>query len=224
MKAVVKDVMSTHPVSVLESSPVKEIAAMLREFRVSGFPVLDDEGKVIGVVSEADLLAKQALAGGPGGIRKAVIGWLGGRELRKAAGITAGDLMTSPAVTVTEDDTISHAARLMYRRGFKRLPVIDTAGRLTGIISRTDVLAVFERPDEEIRSEIIGQVIPRLSEPSWYSAVVKNGVVTLEGTPETIPIGREVLRQVRHVHGVVAVHDHLVYPQRLVPVAPGPYF
>jgi osmotically-inducible protein OsmY len=67
-------------------------------------------------------------------------------------------------------------------------------------------------------------VIPRLSEPSWYSAVVKNGIVTLEGTPETIPIGREVVARVRHVDGVVAVHDRLVYPQPPVPASPGPYF
>jgi CBS domain-containing protein len=224
MKAVVKDVMSTHPVTVLRSSPVKEMAAMLREFRVSGFPVLDDDGKVIGVVSEADLLAKEALAGGTGGIRKVIAGRRGGRQLSKAKGATAGDLMTSPAVTVSEDDTISRAARLMYRRGLKRLPVVDAAGRPTGIISRADVLAVFDRSDEEIRSEIISQVIPRLSEPSWYSAVVKNGIVTLEGTPETIPIGREVVARVRHVDGVVAVHDRLVYPQPPVPASPGPYF
>jgi CBS domain-containing protein len=112
----------------------------------------------------------------------------------------------------------------MYRRGLKRLPVVDAAGRPTGIISRADVLAVFDRSDEEIRSEIISQVIPRLSEPSWYSAVVKNGIVTLEGTPETIPIGREVVARVRHVDGVVAVHDRLVYPQPPVPASPGPYF
>lgn len=197
---------------------------MLREFRVSGFPVLDDKGKVIGVVSAADLLAKEALAGGPRRIRRVVTGRRGGRELRKAAGITAGDLMTSPAVTVTEDDTISHAARLMYRRGLKRLPVVGAGGRAAGVISRTDVLAVFDRPDAEIRSEVIGQVIPRLSEPSWYSVMVKSGIVTMEGTPETIAIGREVLRQVRHVDGVVAVHDHLAYPQPPVPMAPGPYF
>jgi len=146
------------------------------------------------------------------------------RALRKAAGVTAGDLMTSPAVTVGADDTVERAARLMYTRGLKRLPVVDATGRLTGIISRTDVLAVFDRPDEEIRIEITGQVIPRLSEPSWYAVRVKDGVVTLEGTPETTSIGRQVLGQVRHVQGVVAVQDRLAYPLPPVPAAPGPYF
>jgi hypothetical protein len=131
--------------------------------------------------------------------------------------------MTSPAVTVGADDTVERAARLMYTRGLKRLLVVDAAGRLAGIISRTDVLAVFDRPDEEIRLEITGQVIPRLSEPSWYSVRVKDGIVTLEGSPETISVGHKVLDQVRHVQGVVAVQDRLVYPPRPVPAAPGPY-
>src|SRR5712691_6329584 len=114
MKAVVKDVMSTHPISVRKTSPFKEMAARLREFRVSAFPVLDEDGKVIGVVSEADMLAKEALDGGHAGMRGMVTGILHRKEQAKAEGITAGDLMTSPAVTVAPDDTVEHAARLMY--------------------------------------------------------------------------------------------------------------
>jgi hypothetical protein len=83
---------------------------------------------------------------------------------------------------------------------------------------------VFDRPDEEIRLEITDQVIPRLSEPSWYWVPVKDGIVTLEGTPETISIGHEVLDQVGHVQGVVAVRDRLVYPVTPLPATPGPYF
>ena len=81
------------------------------------------------------------------------------------------------------------------------------------------MLAVFDRSDEEIREEIISEVIPRLSEPSWYSVMVKNGIVTVEGTPETVPIGREVLARIRHVQGVVAVRDHLPAALRHRPVA-----
>jgi len=224
MKAVVRDVMSAHPISVRKTASFKEIAARLREYRVSAFPVLEYDGTIIGVVSEADLLAKEALDVGQHGVRGLITGIVRRRALRKAAGVTAGDLMTSPAVTVGADDTVERAARLMYTRGLKRLPVVDATGRLTGIISRTDVLAVFDRPDEEIRIEITGQVIPRLSEPSWYVVRVKDGIVTLEGTPETISIGRQVLAQVRHVQGVVAVQDRLTYPLPPVPAAPGPYF
>ena len=118
--------------------------------------------------------------------------------------------MTSPAVTITPDDTVEHAARLMRDRKVKRLPVVDTGGRLAGIISRTDVLAVFDRTDEEIRVEIMSQVISGRSEPSQYSVIVKDGVVRLEGTPETVAVGHDVVRA-RHVQGVVAVRDHLVY-------------
>ncbi len=181
--------MTTDPVPARKTSSFKELAARLREFRVSAFPILDDDGKVIGVVSEADMLARQALDGGRDGIWGVITRTLHRKELQKAGGITAGDLMTSPAVTVAPDDTVEHAARLMYTRGLKRLPVVDAAGRLAGIISRTDALTVFDRPDEEIRLEIISQVIPALSEPSWYSVSVKDGVVTLEGTPETSPSG-----------------------------------
>jgi CBS domain-containing protein len=224
MEAVVRDVMSPHPISVRKTASFKEMAAGLRACRVSAFPVLDDEGKVIGVVSEADMLVKEALDGGRRGVPGLIAGLVRRKGFRKAAGVTAGDLMTSPAVTVGADDTVKQAARLMYTHGLKRLPVADAAGRLIGIVSRTDVLAVFDRPDEEIRLEITGQVIPRLSEPSWYWVRVKDGIVTLEGTPETVAIGREVLSQVRRVQGVVAVRDRLSYPLPPVPATPGPYF
>ena len=219
MRTIVKDVMSADPVSVRESLSFKELAARIRESGVSALPVLDAVGRVIGVVSESDLLAKEALLCTPQGL---ITGIAHRRDRRKAAGVTARDLMTSPAVTVAPDDTIERAARLMYDRGFERLPVVDAVGQLLGAVSRADALAVFDRPDEEIRLEIIGQVIPRLSEPSWYSVIVRDGIVTLEGTPETISIGHDILAKVRRVPGVVAVRDRLVYPVPLI-VAPGPY-
>jgi len=223
MTAVVKDVMSTHPISVSETSSFKEIAAGLREFRVSAFPVLDADGTVIGVVSEADLLPKEALDDRRG-VRGTITGLMRRTDQAKAEGVTAADLMTTPAVTVTPDDTVGHAARLMYSRKVKRLPVVDEGGHLVGIVSRTDILAVFDRTDEEIRVQIMTEVIPGHAEPTWYSVLVKDGVVTLEGTPETVPIGHDIVRQARHVQGVVAVRDRLVYPVPPVPSRPGPYF
>jgi CBS domain-containing protein len=219
----VRDVMSADPVAVRQGTTFKEIAGMLREFRVSAFPVVDDDRRVVGVVSEADMLAGEALAGEHRAGR--VIAGIAHRRVPgEAAGTTAGELMTSPAVTVTADDTVTRAIRLMYRRGLKRLPVVDADGRLTGIVSRTDILAVFDRPDEEIRTEIVNAVIPRFSEPTSYSVIVKNGIVTLEGMPETIAIGRDVLAHVRHVQGVVAVRDRLATPPPEVRVTLGPYF
>ena len=224
MRAVVRDVMSTRPVWVSETSSFREMAAKLREFRVSAFPVLDAEGKVTGVVSEADLLLKQALQDESGGVRATFAGLVHHAARVKAEGVTAADLMTSPAVTVAPDATVEQAARLMHDRKVKRLPVVDAGGRLAGIVSRADVLAVFDRTDTEIREEIMSQVIPGRTEPSQYSIVVRDGVVILEGTPETRAVGHDLVRRIRHVQGVVAVRDRMVYPVPPVPSAPGPYF
>jgi len=213
----VKDVMSALPVSVSKTASFREIVAKLRECRVSAFPVLDADGRVIGVVSEADLLVKEAMADEPNVVWGLLAGLAHHTARAKAGGVTAADLMTSPAVTIGPDETVEHAARLMYDRKVKRLPVVDPAGRPIGIISRTDVLAVFDRSDAEIREEIMSQVITGRSEPSWYSVIVQDGVVTLEGTPETAAIGRDLVRRARHVQGVVAVRDRLVYPVPPVP-------
>jgi CBS domain-containing protein len=220
----VRDVMSSRPISVHKDSLFKELAVRFRALQVGAFAVVDNDGKVIGVVSDADMLLKEALNGAVGGGHGPVIGMLHRKAREKAQGITAGDLMTSPAVIVRPDDAVEHAARLMCDRRLRQLPVVDAAGRLAGMITRTDVLAVFDRPDDDVRTEIISQVIPALSEPSWYSVMVDDGIVTLEGTPETISIGHEVLTRVRHVQGVVAVRDRLVYPPPPVAAAPGPYF
>jgi len=134
--------------------------------------------------------------------------------------------MTSPAVTVQPDDPIEHAARLMYARRVKRLPVTNAAGRLVGIISRADVLAVYSRPDEEIREEICDEVILNefLTDSARFTVTVRDGIVTLEGTPETAPLGRNIVGRVRHVQGVVAVRDRLGYPQTERPASSAPLF
>jgi CBS domain-containing protein len=221
MKTAVKNVMTTRVVSVRKDTSFKEMATALRENRVSAFPVTDDDGKVIGVVSEADLLTKQALDGGYDGMPGMITGLLRHKEQGKARGITAGDLMTGPAVTVVPEDTVEDAARLMGKRKVKRLPVIDADGRLAGIISRADVLSVFDRPDTEIRKEITGNVIQDefLVDPDTFTVTVKDGVVTLTGLPETNEVGREIMHRVRHVQGVVAVRDRLSYPP---PESPDP--
>ena len=133
---------------------------MLRSRRISAFPVLDDAGRVIGVVSEGDLIVKAAVQAGGTSLLAALRHV---REDAKAAGLTAGDLMTEPAVTIGPDAPVEEAARLMYDRRVKRLPVVDLGGRLLGIISRVDLLAVYSRLDEEIRAEVLHQVIPAVS-------------------------------------------------------------
>ena len=142
--------MTSRVVWVTQDVPYKEMAAALRENRVSAFPVL--EGKVIGVVSEADLLTKEALDGGYEGMPGMITGLLRRQEQGKARGTTAADLMTHPAVTISPDAAVEDAARLMYRKKIKRLPVVDSDGHLIGILSRADVLSVFDRSDHEIRT------------------------------------------------------------------------
>jgi CBS domain-containing protein len=190
------------------------MAASLRQYRVSAFPVIDDDGKVIGVVSEADLLAREALADGQAGIPGAVTGLLHHKQHEKAEALTAGDLMTHPAVTVRPDDAVEHAARMMYTLHVKRLPVVDAGGYLIGIVSRSDVLAVFDRPDSEILAEITDEVILHelLIDPAMFIVTVRDGVVTVQGSLESANLGHELVNRIRQVRGVVAVRDELNYP------------
>jgi CBS domain-containing protein len=214
MEPTVKDVMTTRVVSVTKDASFRTMAAALRKHRVSAFPVLNDDGKVVGVVSEADMLAKEALNSEPQGMPGMIAGILRRKEHEKARGITAGDLMTSPPVTVKPDDSIERAARLMYTRKVKRLPVVDADGRLVGIVSRADLLAVFDRSDEEILKEITDDVMLNefLTDPQALHVTVENGVVTLSGVPETRSVGQDIVQQARHAWGVVAVRDRLDYP------------
>jgi predicted transcriptional regulator len=211
MNAKVRDVMTTPVVAVKQGASFKEMAALLRKYRVSAFPVLDDDQRVIGIVSEADLLAKAALNADRGGAITAIVHH---RELEKADGVTAGDLMTSNVVTVKPDDTVEQAARLMYHLQVKRLPVVDAGCCLVGIVSRADLLTVFDRPDGEIRAEIVDDVIRHefLIDPALFVVTVADGVVTVTGAPETADLGHRIVDKIRHVQGVVAVHDKLGDP------------
>jgi CBS domain-containing protein len=220
MNATVKDVMTTEVVAVRREVTFKEIAATLRRYRVSALPVVDDTGKVLGVVSEADLLAKEALAD-PGVVAEV----LHHKDVRKAEGLTAGDLMTGEVVTVSPEDPVEQAARLMHFLKVKRLPVVNSGRELVGIVSRSDLLAVFDRPDEDIRKDIADAILLHefLIDPRQFTVTVEDGVVTLEGTPETAALGRALVRKARHVRGVVAVRDRLSSPD-VYPVIAGPVF
>jgi CBS domain-containing protein len=216
MNATVKDVMTTEVVAVRSETTFKEMAAALRRYRVSALPVVDDAGRMLGVVSEADLLAKEALAD-PGPVAELVHR----KDLRKAEGLTADDLMTREAVTASPDDPIEQAARMMHFMRVKRLPVVDCGGQLVGFVSRADVLAVFDRADEEIRKDIVDAMLLHefLIDPRQFTVIVEDGVVTLEGIPETAALGRALVRKARHIRGVVAVRDRLSHP-----VVAGPVF
>jgi CBS domain-containing protein len=220
MNTTVKDVMSTHVFAVREGASFKEIATRLHELRVSAFPVIDLDGRVIGVVSESDLLPKEALEGTVPGVLHS----LGhSREQSKITALTAADLMTKPPVTIGPDELVTRAARLMYNFRVKRLPVTSDDGRLIGIVTRSDVLSVYRRPDAEIQHEITQGLIldTFLCDPARFTVTVKDGIVTIEGTPETATVGRDIIAAARHAEGVVAVRDRLSYPAD-PPYRPGP--
>ena len=201
--------MTTSVITVRGDTPFKEMAALLTSSGVSAFPVVDQEGKVIGVVSETDMLIKEAAQerGHPG----AFAGLRRSRDPGKAAAVTAAQLMTSPPVTIGPDDPVQHAAFLMYDRAINRLPVVDKAGHLVGIISQVDVLRVYGRPDEEIRREVTDRVTgPRFRmDPERLQVTVQDGIVTLSGQPGTAQAGRDIVEDVRLIDGVVAVRDRL---------------
>jgi CBS domain-containing protein len=211
MSASVRDVMTTRVVAVRKDATFKEMAAMLRKSRISAFPVIDNAGRVIGVVSEADLLVKEAVQADGTSVLAALRHWHGDD---KAGGLDAGELMTRPAVTVSPDLPLAEAARLMYDRRVKRLPVVTDAGQLVGIISRVDVLSVFDRPDDQIHREIVTEVLPEVlgTIPADCEVRVRDGIVSLVASVDSERESAAVVDAVRHVPGVVAVRDRLSYP------------
>ena len=198
MNATVKDVMSTHVIAVGQSAPYKETAAMLHEQRVSAFPVTDDDNKVVGIVSESDMLAKEALEGTVPRTPES----LTTQDMRsRVNAVTAADLMTRPAVTIGPDEPVTRAARLMFDRRVKRLPVTSDDGTLIGIVSRADVLSVYSRPDAQIQVRVTQDLVlgTLLGDPDRLAVTVKNGIVTIEGTPETGQAGHDIIDAVRHM-------------------------
>ena len=212
MNATVKDVMSTHVIAVRQGAPYKEMATMLHDQRVSAFPVIDDDNKVIGVVSETDLLTKEAFEGT---VPRTLEVLTRPRTRSQVNAVTAADLMTKPPVTIGPDEPVTRAARLMFEQRVKRLPVTSDDGTLIGIVSRCDVLRVYSRPDAEIQHQVTKDLILAtfLCDPARFTVDVKDGVVTIEGTPETSQVGYDIIDAIRHMEGVVAVRDRLSYPR-----------
>ncbi len=216
MKATtVSDVMTATVVAVREEADFKEMVTVMRSRRVSAFPVLDAADRVIGVVSEADLLLKEALKEAtpatPQGLVKSV--WRL-KDRSKAVGVTAAEVMTKPAVTIGQDAPIAEAAQRMQSHRVKRLPVVDENGRLRGIISRADVLSVFERPDSEIWDDVVKEVIVGEFglDPEMFAVTVRSGVVTVTGSVDRRADALGLLGAIRHMEGVVALRDRLSYP------------
>ena len=208
MNATVRDVMNARVIALKRTADFKEIISVMRQHRVSACPVVNDGGQVIGLVSEADLLFKEADPGTPcGSIR---MRWKLSEE-SKVNAVTAGHLMTSPAVTIHADAPVAVAARVMQDRRLKRLPVVTDDGSLIGIVSRADVLSVYERPDADILAEVRTVIMAGEFglDPASFTVTVTSGIVTMAGMITDPDTALELVARVRHAEGVVAVRDRL---------------
>ncbi|MEV7323274.1 CBS domain-containing protein [Streptomyces sp. NPDC093970] len=213
----VGSVMTTEVVRGVRGMPFKEVARLLGEHRISGMPVVDEDDKVVGVVSETDLMSRQAVAPNPYEPEKhhrlAGLTRRGRKWAAKARARTAGELMTAPPVTVHADDTIVEAARTMALHHVERLPVLDEEQRLVGIVTRHDLLQVFLRPDTEIHTQVVEEVLERAL---WLPAhtvdvSVAEGVVTLTGQMDRKTDTEVAASMTRQIDGVVAVVDRLTF-------------
>jgi CBS domain-containing protein len=209
----VSDVMSHDVVAARPEMPLKEVARLMATYGISGLPVVDEEGTVVGVVSEADFLIKGRE---PRSRRGGALGWLLGSprttkvERDKIEAATAGELMTSPAITVEPDVPVRHAAALMVERQVNRLPVARN-GHLVGIVTRADVVRAYLRPDEEIRRLVRDDIVLRTMwiAPETVDIEVSGGIVHLAGTLDRRSTVETLVGLVERLEGVVKVESSL---------------
>ncbi|MGW5782350.1 CBS domain-containing protein [Streptomyces sp. NPDC003863] len=210
----VADLMTRKVVAVLPGAEFKEIVTAMERWRVSAVPVVEGEGRVVGIVSEGDLLLKEEFHDHRLGLVEQL---RRGDATAKAGSRRAEDLMTTPAVTVAPEASLPQAARLMAAHRVKRLPVVDASGTIQGIVSRSDLLKVFLRPDEDLAAEVRADVVEPLFPLSHRQVEVRvdAGVVTLSGAVHDGGLIPLAARLTRAVEGVVDVECRLA-------VGPGP--
>lgn len=194
----VAELMTETVTAIAPDAPLRRAAELMVGARVSGLPVVDEDRRLVGIITEGDFLRREA-------------GRSPWSEDQAADGILVRDVMTPGAITITPDQQLAEAARLMRRHGVKRLPVVDPKGRLVGMVTRADVLVSFLRPAHDVREEVESELIGRLLTlgPDRVRVEVRDGIVTLEGTLPTRFDAEVLLRMTRRVDGVIGIVDRL---------------
>lgn len=197
----VHQLMTKDVATISQSAGLKEAARMMIERKISGIPVLDPGRGLVGVVTKGDILHQESLRSPSSTLRSPF------RNTNQVS-TTVAEAMTTKVVSIRGDADHTEAARLMESCGVKRLPVVSKGGALLGIISRSDILRAFERPDSEISEEIAKEVIERILwlEPSAIEIVVEDGTVTLSGRVPSRSDARILEEMSKRIDGVVVVH------------------
>ena len=210
MHASVASVMSSPVVTVSPETSVKDCVRILRRKRVSGLPVVDSNGRLVGIVSESDLLNKVER-------RDPDVYVLESRKHRldraRASAFDVGSAMSTTVVSVPPEFPIALAAREMHTRGFKRLPVVDSHGRLVGIVSRGDLLTVFLRTDRQVRADVKQLLAEAMASHggAGLRAHVSDGVVELDGAFGQRSRCEATVRAVTGIDGVIGVRSRMTY-------------
>jgi CBS domain-containing protein len=211
----VREVMTTPVVTVRRTTPLKEVARRLVENKISGVPVIDVDGTVLGVVSEADFLAKE---GGPDAVRHRPLARFLGEsrtsriQLEKLHATRAADAMTAPAITIGSNRPISEAARIMNERRINRLPVVD-AEQLVGIVTRADLIRAYVRSDEDLADTIREDVIRHMLwlDPASFDVHVAHGIASISGHVDRRSTAAMVAEATAAVPGIVDVETAIAW-------------
>lgn len=206
----VASLMTREVITADVGSSFKELVQLLEDNKISAVPVLDG-GYPVGVVSEADLMPKEEFRGGTDTRPGLFAGGAEKHRWEQAGGVTAGDVMTSPVKSVSPDLAASAAARELAAAGVRRLFVIDADGALVGVLSRRDLLKLYLRDDEELRTTIRDEIFGRMLwvGPDSIYVAVTDGVVTMQGRLERQSEVEIAEHLVRVLPGVVDVHNNL---------------
>lgn len=219
----VEELMTKAVISIGPETTLRQVAGLLARERISGVPVVDADGYVVGVISEADILRRER---GPSPGRLDFFHRLGGDvEAERLAARTAGEAMTSPAVTIRPEQSVWEAAARLVDRRLKRLPVVDDEGCLVGIVSRGDLVRAFARDDRSIERDVRDSVLitPFGISPDVVEVSVVEGELTLRGQVENENVADLLVAHVKRVPGVLEVHAELTWRPPAYEPVPTPF-